>query len=196
MTRLCSIEGCSRPSRARLMCNQHYLRFRKYGDPLGGGTRRGEPEEFYQTVVLPHDGVECLIWPFARNELGYGRMFAKDGKTTLVHRRACEDRNGPPPTPEHEAAHSCGKGHEGCVSPAHARWATATENSADMVLHGTANQKAHGESHPGAKLTEEDVRAIRASKGETTRAQVAARYGVKPETIKAIYSRKTWAWLQ
>jgi hypothetical protein len=195
---ICTIPECSKPVhvKSRGLCSTHYQRFLRHGDPFSGGTIRGEPEDFYESKALPADGLDCVFWPYARNEHGYGRMFAKDGGTTLVHRRVCEELHGPPPTSAHEAAHSCGKGHEGCVSGAHVRWATPLENAADMVLHGTSTLKAHGEAHPRAKLTEAEVRAIRADKGLQTRAEVAARYGVKPETIKAIYSRKIWARLK
>lgn len=35
--RICSIEGCERPRVKRDWCNAHYQRWRKHGDPIGGG---------------------------------------------------------------------------------------------------------------------------------------------------------------
>lgn len=194
---VCTVDGCCKPVKvkSRGLCNTHYLRFRKYGRADGGGTLRGEPEAFYQSKILPCDDDECLIWPFARNESGYGRMFSRDGETTLVHRRACRDRNGSPPSDEHEAAHICGKGHEGCVNPRHLKWSTRIENMADMVGHGTSTKKPRGSTHPRAKLTESEVREIRATQGTAKRSDVASRFGVSEATVKAIYARRVWAWL-
>lgn len=195
---VCSIEGCDKPVRLKTLgwCNAHYLRARAHGgDPLAGKAPRGAPLKFYREVVLCHTGDNCLIWPFARNDGGYARLFSERGETTLVHRMACEEIHGPPPTPEHHAAHSCGRGHEGCVSPIHCRWATPGENAADQRVHGTAFVKSRGDLHPRAKLTAVDVREIRANRGRQTTPEVAARYGVKPETIKAIYLRRSWSWL-
>ena len=40
--RTCEIAGCTRSHKARGLCGAHYLRWRKYGDPLAGGpARRG-----------------------------------------------------------------------------------------------------------------------------------------------------------
>lgn len=61
-----------------------------------------------------------------------------DGRTHTVSRLVCEYINGKAPSPEHEAAHNCGKGHEGCVNPLHMRWATRAENFSDKVIHGTS----------------------------------------------------------
>ena len=36
----CSVEGCDREVASRGMCNAHYIRWRRYGDPLGGPTPR------------------------------------------------------------------------------------------------------------------------------------------------------------
>ena len=66
-------------------------------------------------------------------------------------------------------------------------WATHTVNMNDTVYHGTSTQ---GEKHPKAKLTENDVKEIRAST-ETERA-LAARYGVSQVSIHFIKTRKTW----
>ena len=44
-SRWCAIEGCERLARARGMCKKHHRRWRKYGDPNGGGRRYATPEE-------------------------------------------------------------------------------------------------------------------------------------------------------
>ena len=192
----CSIDGCENTARTMGMCNAHYLRFRAHGDLIGGGTLRGSPGKYFRDVVLPYRGAACLIWPYSRNAGGYGTMFAKKGVTTIVARRACEEVNGHPPSKEYHAAHKCGNGHLGCVASSHVEWKLPIDNSDDKMTHGTMFKKARGSLHPSSKLTESEVRQIRAGRGAETAGNVADRYGVKVETIKAIYAGRTWRHLK
>lgn len=188
---MCSVAGCDKPSLARGWCNAHWKRWRRHGYPEGGQTDRGEPRRFLDAVALVYDGHDCLIWPFARNGYGYG-LIRDGGAMVLVPRLICEAVHGPPPTPKHEAAHSCGKGHEGCVAKRHLRWATRVENFADKIVHGTI---VRGEWHTSAKLTEADVRAIRALEGTASQRALAKRFGVSQRTVGQIQRREHWAWL-
>jgi hypothetical protein len=99
---------------------------------------------------------------------------------------------GDPPTPNHEAAHSCGNGHLGCFNPDHLRWATVAENMQDKIDHG---RSCRGELHSRNKLTETDVRAIRELGRTMLQRDIAALYSVTTTHIGYILSRKTWAWL-
>jgi hypothetical protein len=101
---------------------------------------------------VSYQGEDCLTWPFSR--FGYGTIYGHKH----AHRVMCELAYGPAPSPRHQVAHSCGKGHEGCVNPRHLRWATPKENSADMVLHGTA---LRGERAINVKLTTPEVHAVK-----------------------------------
>jgi hypothetical protein len=65
-------------------------------------------------------------------------MVTWQGKRTTASRAICELVHGPPPTPKHQAAHSCGNAW--CCNGAHLRWATPAENLADKVRHGTADR--------------------------------------------------------
>lgn len=38
--RTCSVDGCDLPHKGKGYCTKHWERFRRYGDPLGGGTFR------------------------------------------------------------------------------------------------------------------------------------------------------------
>lgn len=51
----------------------------------------------------------------------------------------CQKAHGDPPSPKHDAAHSCGRGHEGCVNPNHLSWKTKKQNQADRITHGTSH---------------------------------------------------------
>lgn len=182
----CSIEGCGRPTvnKTGLWCKRHYTRWWRHGDPLKR-TRLacGEAEIFFQETVLPYSGDECLFWPYYT---GRPRLF-RDGKHHLVARLVCIEEYGPPPTPEHEAAHSCGK--KLCVAKRHLRWATREENCADKQIHGTMSR---GEQHGMAILTEPQVREMLTLKNVETQTAIAKRFGVSLGTVNKIFTGKHW----
>lgn len=141
----CSIPECecnahSSAKGSKGYCRTHYDRMFKYGDPLGKSTPRGAPKRFIEDVVLKYNGDDCVTWPYANNTRGYGLIMV-GGTLKLASRVICEIVNGPPPTPEHHAAHSCGKGHLLCVAKRHLSWKTPIENMADKVVHGTNNRR-------------------------------------------------------
>ncbi len=134
-----------------------------------------------------YDGHHCLYWPFGKTSAGYGQ-FGRGGKQKFVHRYMCEYAHGPSPSPKHQAAHSCGNGHLGCVNPAHLSWKTPRENQLDRPAHGTAST-----GYKRRKLTEEQAAQIRALTGLQPVAITAANYGVSEANIRHIQSGKTWA---
>lgn len=143
---------------------------------------------------VAHDGAECLIWPRFRDPNGYGRVPGElDGRRTILwaHRVMCELVNGPCP-PDHEAAHSCGRGKFGCVHPKHLSWKTRTANQLDRALHGTKSVGGY-RTQSRQKLNPEKVREIRAMKGTKTQRELAAQFGVTDATIRDVYSGKSWA---
>lgn len=189
----CIIEGCKggRPY-AFGLCLGHYTRRRRYGDPLKGERPlyvRGERVKWLQDRVSYEDD-NCLIWPFGRAANGYGQL-GFEGRASFAHRAMCCLSHGPPPTPKHHAAHSCGRGKLGCVNPKHISWKTAVENEADKIAHGTI---VRGNRHAASKLSEADVLAIRASVGVWQK-DLAQQFGVNQVTISKILARKVWAWL-
>ncbi len=190
-SRVCSIPDCGKTHKARGLCKMHYKRLSKHGDPMVGAaiTRSGEAKEYYETVVLAYEGDECLIWPYARTRDGYGAI-TKDGKSRIVSRLVCEAANGAPPTPRHEAAHSCGKGSVGCVAKGHLSWKTSVENSADSIIHGTSDRR---ERSGVTKLTESQVREIISSRDSLSLTKAAKMFGVSRVHICNIRSGRAWA---
>lgn len=188
----CSVEGCGREGRlTKGMCEVHRARVLRHGSATvqyraANGERRAWIE-----AHTGHEGEGCLPWPFPADAYGYGQATV-DGKTIGAHRYMCLLVNGPPPTPEHDATHSCGKGHERCVHPRHLRWATALENMADKVAHGT---QPRGADIWNAKLTEADVRSIRRSSSITSQQALADMYGVSQSTISHVVHRTRWGWV-
>lgn len=183
----CSIPGCTRKLYGHGWCNTHYMRWRRNGDPLiTKKPANGEAERFYREVVQNYSGDDCLIWPFAKTS-GYAVL----GRSQL-HRRVCIEENGPPPTKSHQAAHSCGKGHLGCVNRHHLRWATPVENNADKRIHGT---HIRGSLHGAAKITEEQAKLIMALKGKLSQPKIAQKFGIARSTVNNVHNGMCWAWL-
>ncbi|TPJ76889.1 Lrp/AsnC family transcriptional regulator [Mesorhizobium sp. B2-6-3] len=187
VSRLCSILGCGKRHLARGWCRAHYLRWFRHGDPLAGGTFYGEAQEYYRTVVLAHNADVCLFWPYGTNAYGYPMMGGK-----YVNRLVCEEEHGPPPSENLDAAHSCGKGAQGCVARRHVSWKTRSGNHADKVLHGTDSR---GERSSSAKLTRRDVLHIRKINGTLSQRAIAEQYGIDQSTVSDIVRRKSWFWL-
>lgn len=150
-------------------------------------TSYGKTKRFvFHAVAFDSDA--CLLWPFS-GVGGYGTVY-HEGKRWLAHRLVCTLVHGAAPEDKPLAAHSCGKGHLGCVNPKHLRWATPIENRADMVGHGTA---VIGEKNPAAKLSRADVAEIIALRGKETCRSIAARFGVSRSQVSDIQTGKAWA---
>lgn len=174
------------------LCAAHYKRLRRNGDidqdkPLGGRDASGR-EAFLSEIASWSDRQECVAWPFTKGAKGYGVLKVR-GKAIGAHRYVCQLVHGLPPSSKHEAAHSCGNGHLGCVNPNHLSWKTPKENAADKVRHGTDNG---GTRNGRAKLSIHQVRLIR-NLCEKTNRQIAIEFGVGEATISNVLTRKTWA---
>lgn len=128
-----------------------------------------------------------------KNHKGYLRvsLSGDDGsKTVSVHSIVLSAFVGPRP----EGFHGCHK--DGCKSNnvlSNLKWASASENEADKLLHGT---KARGSRAGAAKLTEEQVKEIHAAKASGQRTwgceEMAKRFGVARSTITDVASGVTW----
>lgn len=139
--------------------------------------------EFIRDVAMKFDSDECLIWPLRRKKTGYGSLKVK-GKSMTAHRVICREAHGEPPSAKHQAAHSCGKGHLGCVNPRHLSWKTARENQIDRIFHGTGSNK----------LSVNEVLEIKRSP-DVASGELARRHSVSVATIHGIRSGRKWAFL-
>lgn len=135
---------------------------------------------------IGHQGDDCLKWPMYRLH-GYGN-FGYLGKRHYAHRFMCELVYGPPPSPRHEAAHSCGRGHEGCVNPKHLSWKTKSENLLDCSAHGTQARSHYGTR---GKLTKDQADEIRGLKGVKTQWQIAEIFDISESTVSDIWLGRT-----
>ena len=187
--RICSVEGCGKPVRRRVYCNAHYQKLMTYGDPLGGirsNAAKGASMKFInEQIGVTSD--ECIYWPFGLSENGYGSVLWL-GRNRGAHTVVCELAHGPVPDAKYEAAHSCGV--RACCNPRHLRWATRADNHADKLKHGTDNR---GERHKMARMTEDDVRALRA--GTITPDDVVHVRGVSKNAAYMARCGASWSWL-
>lgn len=131
-------------------------------------------------VVRPELG-PCWVWTAGRISEGYGAFFLY-GRNHGAHRVSFFIEHGRWPKPA--CLHRCDN--PACVRPDHLREGTHTENMREMVSRGRMKEQ-RGERNHAAKLSDEDVSAVRAAvaAGERHRA-VAARYGVNQSTITRI----------
>lgn len=136
--------------------------------------------------LITHQGDDCVIYPLSRNLNGHGAC-AINGKRHLAHRLMCEMAYGPPPTPKHEAAHSCGRGHDGCVNPRHLSWKTRAENQADRYIHNRKPQRRYTR-----KLSNDQIDEIRALGGKKTNTEIAVMFGVTRQNIRQILLGQIW----
>lgn len=85
--------------------------------------------------VRVDDDTGCWLWTARKNNGGYAVMAVRIGRShpvpLFVHRVMLELHKGPPPSPDHEAAHDVLCPFQHCVHPHHLRWATSRENAAD-----------------------------------------------------------------
>lgn len=184
--RSCSIDGCKRFTRRHrgytpyVLCDVHLNAWR---------------DRWIQDIALKSTDFEtCLVWPFSRNNRGYGHLRI-DRHNMLASRYICMLFYGPPPTPNHQAAHSCGRGNKGCVNPLHLRWATPKENNDDKKLHGTHIGKR---TKLGLSFIDDDaVRRIRRLKTEgASDNAIAKQFNILPVVVENILNGYWWGWVE
>lgn len=185
----CGLSGCDKPIRSRGRCAVHYNQWLATADrsEVKVIAKRGAAREWLNAHVS-YQGDDCLPWPFGKGGAGYGRLHQPGGSSTTASREMCRLAHGDPKDESMHAAHSCGKGHEGCTNPKHLSWKTPGANIADKVVHGTTQ---HGERNGASKLTAEQVEQIRSS--TATGRATAAQFGVSPATVSLIRSGRRWA---
>src|SRR5690606_21325717 len=120
---------------------------------------------------VPESG--CWLWTGAVQCTGHGRFGTRDGTVQYAHRPAWRLHVGDIPA-GHYVCHKCDT--PLCVNPAHLFIGTATDNMRDASRKGRivipSRSFASDDSHQPAKLTNAQVRHIRAS--DTPAARLAA----------------------
>lgn len=129
----------------------------------------------------------CWNWTAGVSEKGYG-LFSVNNRNRRAHRVSYEMHCEPIP-PGMQVLHKCDNPR--CVRPDHLFLGTGADNMADKVAKGReAHVGVQGEKHPRAKLTNEQVLAIRSMSG--SEGGIAGLFGVSVRAINDIRNRKSW----
>lgn len=126
---------------------------------------------------------DCWLWRGYCDASGYGSIKI-NGKPMAAHRAAYLAAFGEIPDGA-IVRHRCDR--PLCCNPTHLETGTHADNVRDRVIR---RRNAVGERASKAKLTESQVRVIRAST-EPLRT-LAQRYGVTSDAIQAIRYRRSW----
>jgi hypothetical protein len=132
---------------------------------------------------------ECWAWTGYCDRWGHGQFY-RNGRHQKAHRASWEMHNGPIPQGA-LVCHRCDN--PPCVNPAHLFLGTNADNSRDMV---NKKRQAKGERMGSAKLTADEVRAIRAMAAEAgvalNQTATARQFGVSATAIRFVIERETW----
>ena len=158
-------------------------------------------ERFEEKFVVDAES-GCWLWTACCNqrENGYG-SFWMNGTQRVAHRVAYELYVGQIPDGLY-VCHTCDV--KRCVRPDHLWLGTHSDNMADRdrkdrCVRGNSHyarlhpeRMPRGEQHSRAKITADDVLAIRAEAGLTQK-EVALKYNVCQQQISRIRGGKRWA---
>ena len=155
----------------------------------------------------------CWWWTGHRNRAGYGRLYRHFPTPVMTHRLAWEIATGDGLTPDDVIGHVCDVRHcvrnddegfyeiRGVLLPrrGHLFKGTHEDNRLDMLQKGRGAfvlgaYVKRGEGNHNARLTDDDVRQIRAlyAQGGITQATLGQRFGVTQNLVSKVILRQAW----
>ena len=150
-------------------------------------------EQLRRYTVNPD--TECWEFTGKLGQDGYGKL-KRNGATVRAHRVFYEAFVGPIP-PGRLVCHKCDN--PKCVNPKHLFCGTQLDNERDKDSKGRRppswfvqfpELRKRGADNPAAKLTEQQAREIRATRGNTRK--LADKFGVARSTIQRVRTGKKW----
>lgn len=181
----CSIEGCLELASIRGWCERHYNHWHRWGHPTNRPQRETSAKWLAHAVATRDRSEGCWEWPFGLHSSGYGQLSFR-GQPNRAHVVALILETGDrPKPPANHALHSCDN--YLCCNPAHLRWGTTQDNSADAVAR---ERTARGERSPKAKYTESQIRAVLRDQRHPN--LIAKELGTGPIYIYNIKSGRVW----
>lgn len=196
----CSFTGCRRRCFSKGLCRTHY--WQQYVGreltPVRFHAKGLTPKARFDRLWQRNDANGCWEWVGAMHpQKGYGMFwYSATIKNMYAHRAAWVLYNGDiPDDPGHVyrtlgVLHTCDN--KRCVNPDHLFLGTHADNIHDAIdKYGHRNGHAPvGEQHPFAKVTDDIVRAIRAS--TLSQAALGRQYGISRQTVGEIRRREIW----
>lgn len=134
---------------------------------------------------IPEPNSGCLLWTGPYESSGYGQTAVPGMGNTKAHRAAWIVSKGPIPAGV-QICHKCDV--RGCIEITHLFAGTRQDNMDDMVAKG---RQRHGARHAHAKLTPDQVRAIRADTRSS--AQIAQDYPITASNIRSVKTGRCWS---
>ena len=149
----------------------------------GTGWNNGKGRAF--EWLCQHVGYQekkCLFWPFSKNN-GHPGPLSHCGRVFKPARLMCLLAHGAPPSKQHQACHTCGRGGKGCINPKHLKWKTVSEARMDEFRSG--HRTSYGR---GGKLTPAEAAEIRAMAATKSISEIAKTVPLSPHRIGEILS--------
>jgi hypothetical protein len=141
----------------------------------------------------------CWGWVGPRTVYGYG-AFWRDGQNRHAHRVSFELANGSVPEGLF-VLHHCDN--RSCVRPDHLYVGTHLDNMRDRNARGRTargdrmpHERVHGEAHPQAKLTAEQVLDIRRRYQPGNGGVLMREFGISQAALWGIVNGKSWKHLE
>lgn len=168
---------CDQSHNARGLCQTHYTRWAKYGDPHQDRPLRQTNLEWLGQAIQQETD-KCIDWPFGKS-MGYGSV-QFEGKRRRTHVVALILSGSPRPESAY-CLHSCDN--PSCVNPRHLRWGTHRENMADM------NERGRRVGRP-ARFTAEEAEMVRSlHQGGLSFWKISQEMGCAPDTVRRVVER-------
>lgn len=152
---------------------------------------RPSMEDHFHHLLMRSRPGDCILWPDAKSKKGYG-VVRINGKPQYAHRVSWTIFRGPIPDGMH-VLHHCDN--PPCIRPSHLFLGDDLANQRDSIAKGRHSKPPlfRGAEHKLARLTDEDVRQIRAlHKRGASQTDLAKRFEVSLSSVHRIVHNQTW----
>ncbi|MEV6738708.1 hypothetical protein AB0N14_17955 [Streptomyces sp. NPDC051104] len=200
----CKVEWCTGEARKKGWCEDCYGWSWNNGgaDPTARRYRYNRTVQDVVALVLsiepdPITGCRDATGVFSTDAWGYPVASVAGKASTRITRLVVEHNLGRPMMRATHACHTCDN--PPCVEPTHLWEGTPAQNSHDRDTKGRG---ARGVTHGRSRLDPDKVRAIRAryvpgtNQHDSNVAALAREVGVKPQAIRDVVRRRTWAHIE